>query len=59
MENKLRVTGGVGGGGGAKCARGTEEGTCGDGHWVLYVGDESLGSAPEIIIALYANWDVT
>ena len=29
--------------------------TCWDEHWVLYVGDESLDSTAEIIIALYAN----
>ena len=26
-----------------------------DEPWVLYIGDESLESTPEIIIALYAN----
>ena len=31
------------------------KGTCWDEHWVLHVGDESLGSTPEIIIALYPN----
>ena len=31
-----------------------KEDTC-DEHGVLYVGDESLDSTPEIIIALYAN----
>ena len=39
-------------------ARGIEEGTCWDEHWVLYVGDETLDSTPKIIIALYANLDV-
>ena len=42
----------------AKWARGIEEGTCWDEHWVLYVGDESLDATSEIIIALYANLDV-
>ena len=33
----------------------SKEDTCWDDHWVLYVGDESLDSTPEIITALYAN----
>ena len=45
-------------GGWAKWARGIKEATCWDEHWVLYVGDESLDSTPEIIIALYANLGV-
>ena len=40
-------------GGWAKWARGCA--CCWDEHWVLYVGDESLDSTPEIITALYAN----
>ena len=55
MENKLRVTGRVVGGGWANWARGIKEDTCWDKLWVLYVGDESLDSTPEIIVALYAN----
>ena len=54
IESKLRVAGGVVGGGWAKWVRGIKEGTCWE-HWVLYIGDESLESTPEIIIALYAN----
>ena len=46
MENKLRVAGGVVGGGWAKWVRGIEEDTCWDEHWVLYIGDESLESTP-------------
>ena len=42
------------GGGWAKWVRGIKEDTC-DGPWVLYIGDESLESTPEIIRALYAN----
>ena len=41
--------------GGAKRARGMKEDTCWDEHWVLYVGDESLESTPEIIVALDAD----
>ena len=55
-ENKLRVDGGVlGGGRWAKWVMGIKEGTCWDKHWLLYVSDESLNSIPEIIITLYAN----
>ena len=43
IENKLRVDGG----GWAKWVMGIEEGTGGNGHWVSYVRDESLGSTPE------------
>ena len=39
----------------AKCIRGIKEDTW-DEHWVLYIGDESLESTSEIIIALYANY---
>ena len=39
----------------AKWARSIKEDTCWDDNWVLHVGDESLDSTPEIIIALYAN----
>ena len=39
----------------ANWARGIEEDTCWDEHWVYFVEDESLDSTPEIIIALYAN----
>ena len=35
-ENKLRIDGGAGGEEG-KMGDGTEEGTCWDEHWVLYV----------------------
>ena len=55
MENKLRVAGGVVGGGWAEWVRDIKEHTCWDEHWVLHVGDKSLDSTPEIIIALYAN----
>ena len=34
---------------------GINEGSCYDGHWVLYVSDESLNSTPEIKIVLYAT----
>ena len=43
------------GGGWAKWASGIKENTCWDEHWVLYVGDESRESTPEIISALYGN----
>ena len=33
---------------------GTKEGTC-DGHWMLYVSDESLNSTLETNITLYVN----
>ena len=55
MENKLRIAGGVVGGGRAIRVRGIKEDTCWDEHWVLYIGDESLESTPEIIIVLYAD----
>ena len=45
-------------GGWARGARGIRQDTCWDEHWVFYVGDESLESSSEIIIALYANLDV-
>ena len=32
-----------------------KEGTFWDEHWVSYVSDESLASAPETNIALYVN----
>ena len=32
---------------------GTEEGTCWDEHWVLYVSDESQESTPEAKSTLY------
>ena len=32
-----------------------EEDTCWDERWVLDIGDESLESTPEILIALHAN----
>ena len=38
----------------AKWARDIKEDTW-DEHWVLYVGDESLESTPEIIVALDAD----
>ena len=34
---------------------GIKEGTCWDGHWVLYVSDESLNSTPETDTTLYVN----
>ena len=34
---------------------GIKEGTCWEEHWVLYVSDESLNSAPEINTTLYVN----
>ena len=55
IENKLRVAGGVVSWAMAKWARGIGEDTYWEEHWVLYVEDESLDSAPEIIIALYSN----
>ena len=36
-----------------KWVMGTEEGTCWDEHWVLYVSDESWESAPEAKGAWY------
>ena len=36
-------------------ATGIKEDTCWNEHWVLFGGDESLDSTPEIIIAQYAN----
>ena len=39
----------------AICVRGIKEDIGWDEHRVLYVGDESLESTPEIILALYAN----
>ena len=42
-------------GGWAKWVRGIKEDTCWDEHWVLYIGDESLESAHESIVALDAN----
>ena len=47
MENKLRVAGGVLGGGWAKWVMGIKEDTCWDEHWVLYVSDKSLGCTTE------------
>ena len=44
-------------GGLAKWVRGIKEDTCWDAHWVSYVGDEALGSTPEIILTLDANLD--
>ena len=35
--------------------KGIKEDTCRDEHWMLYIGDESLESTPEIIVALCAN----
>ena len=37
---------------------GIKEGACWDEHWVLYVGDESLSSIPEITITLYVKLDL-
>ena len=54
LYRKLKVAGGeVDWGEWAKWV--IKEGTCWDEHWVLYVGDESLNSAPETIAALYVN----
>ena len=39
--------------GSAKRVTDIKEGTCWDGHWVLYVSDESLGSTPEAKTTLY------
>ena len=44
MDNKLRAAGGEVGGAWAKWVRGIKEDTCGDEHWVLDVGNESLKS---------------
>ena len=55
MKNKERFTGEVVGGRMAKCIRGIKEDTCWDEHWVLYIGDQSLESAPKIVVVLYAN----
>ena len=38
------------------CAK---EGTYQDGHWVLYISDESLNSTPDTNIALYVNQHLT
>ena len=43
------------GGGWAKWVMGIKEDTCWDEHWVLDIGNVSVESTPEIIIALYAN----
>ena len=50
-KNKLRVDGGVGERG--KWVMGTEEGTCWDEHWVLYVSDEQWESIPQTKSTLY------
>ena len=34
---------------------GIEEGTCCDGHWVLYICDESVDSTPETNTTQYVN----
>ena len=39
----------------AKWVMGIKEGICWNEHLVLYVNDESLGSAPETNITLYVN----
>ena len=36
-----------------KWVMGTEEGTCWDEHWVLYVSDESWESTPKTKSTLY------
>ena len=46
---------GVEGEGWAKWAMGIKEGTCWDGHRVLYVSDEPLNSIPGIITTPYVN----
>ena len=40
-----------------KWVREIKEDACWNEHWVLYIGDDSLESTPEII-APYANLDV-
>ena len=52
---KLRIHGGVLGGGWPTWVMGIKEGTCWDEHWVLCVSNESLNSTPETITTLYAN----
>ena len=44
------------GGGWSRWVIDIKEGTCDDEHWVLYVSDKSLNSAPETNTALYVNW---
>ena len=44
--------------GGAKWVRGIKEDIFWDEHWLLYIGDESLESTPDIIVALYTNFVV-
>ena len=50
-KSKLRVDGG--GEEGGKWVMGTEEGTCWDEHWVVYVSDESQESTPKTKSILY------
>lgn len=38
-----------------KLVMGIKERICWNEHWVLYVGDESLDSAPETTVVLYVN----
>ena len=52
---ELRVNGGWWWGGG-KWVMGTEEGTCWDEHWVLYISDESWESTPETKGTLYTMY---
>ena len=54
-ENKLRVAGGEVSRGCAEWVMGIKEGTYCEGHWVLWVSDESLNSTPETNITLYVN----
>ena len=54
IGNQLRVAGGDFGRGLGRWVMGMKEGTC-DDHWVLYVSDESVNSAPKTSIALYVN----
>ena len=35
---------------------GIKKGTSYDGHWMLYLSDESLSSTPETNIALYVDY---
>ena len=49
IENRLKVDGG------RWMGMGIEEGPCCDGHWVLYVSDESLNLLLKLNIALYVN----
>ena len=47
-------------GGWVKWAMGIKEVVCCDEHWVLYVSDESLNSAPEndVLCCVLTNWNL-